>query len=447
MDYKTKYLKYKTKYSKLLSERNQNQNQILNQTGGNYKCEPNNYFNKICQESKTGDYNSKEKCMETCENQYINKHLKKSNLKKETTQFSNLIKDLIADNICVYIKGGTVLGLLVLKEIFSYGKEKNWSNDMLLKNLKKFKKLDLIRDWDFACYTNKNGNTTCTKITDEYRTKLDKIAEKYKMVPRAKTFILYQAKYPIKIKDQALFELAILENEDNINLELPMTTIKVKVTPTNLNHIFMLANCFFKNITDINFIKHAIKNINFIIPKHKNGLYTMDKIYSGCLSPELVIFIKNFSKSDINLQQFLITHFIEPHRMFYRLLIKNIPKSNKINLFYRENKLNTKKLSWLIDSEYINTQIKSFIESLSKHIHKIYLKNESNFEKVISELDKFFSGVNFNRIELEYDNIDSTGRSLIKILFIKIYKNILIKDTDSKLVKLLLFLNKKKLFD
>lgn len=34
---------YKTKQSKLLSEQNQN----LNQTGGgNYKCEPNNYFNK-----------------------------------------------------------------------------------------------------------------------------------------------------------------------------------------------------------------------------------------------------------------------------------------------------------------------------------------------------------------------------------------------------------------
>jgi len=445
MDYKTKYLKYKTKYSKLLSEQNQN----LNQTGGNYKCEPNNYFNKICQENKTGYYNSKEKCMETCENQYINKHLKKSNLKKETTQFSNLIKDLIADDICVYIKGGTVLGLLVLKEIYLYGKEKNWSNDMWLKNLKNFIKLDLIRDWDFACYTNTNTNINkkCAKITDEYRTKLDKIAEKYKMVPRAKTFILYQAKYPIKIKDQALFELAILENEDNINLELPMTTIKVKITPTNLNHIFMLANCFFKNRLDIDFIKHAIKNIDFMIPKHKNGLYTMDKIYYGCLSPELVIFIKNFSKSDMNLQQFLITHFIEPHRMFYRLLIKNIPKSNKINLFYRENKLNTKKLTWLIDSEYINTQIKSFIDCLSKHIYKIYLKNKSNFENVISELDKFFSEVKFNRIELEYDNIDSTGRCLIKTLFIKIYKNILIKGTDSKLVKLLLFLNKKKMFD
>jgi hypothetical protein len=220
---------------------------------------------------------------------------------------------------------------------------------------------------DFACYTDDGSlvNQSFTRLTDEYKTKLDNIAKKYKMVLRAKTFILYQTKYPIKIKDQALFELAILENEDNINLELPMSTIKVKVTLVNLNHIFMLANCFYKKTTiDIDFIKHAIKNIDFLIPKHKNGLYTMNKIYSGDLSPELVTFIKNFAKSDMNLQQFLITHFIEPHRMFYRLLIKNIPKSDKINLFYQNNKINTKIPTWLIDSKYINNQIDSFINSL-----------------------------------------------------------------------------------
>ena len=112
-----------------------------------------------------------------------------------------------------------------------------------------------------------------------------------------------------------------------------MSTIKVKVTLVNLNHIFMLANCFYKKTSiDIDYIKHAIKNIDFIIPTHKNGLYTMNEIYSGDLSPELVTFIKNFAKSDMNLQQFLITHFIEPHRMFYRLLIKNI-QTSKLSCF------------------------------------------------------------------------------------------------------------------
>jgi len=133
--------------------------------------------------------------------------------------------------------------------------------------------------------------------------------------------------------------------------------------------------------------------------------------------------------------------------MFYRLLIKNIPKSDKIKLFYRENKLDTKKLTWLIDSKYINNQIELFVESLSSHIYKIYLKNEYDFKKIIAELDKFFSGVNFNRIQIEYNNIDSKGKALIKTLFIKIYKNLLIKGTDSNLVKLLLFLNSKNMFE
>ena len=442
MDYKNKYIKYKTKYLKLLSEQNQNNN--LNQLGGyNYSCCPNNKFNSICKINENGQYDSKDKCIKICENKYINKHLIKSRLKKETTQYSNLIKDLITENISVYIKGGTVLGLLILKDIYIYGINNNWSNNTWFKYFNEFIKLDLIRDWDFACYTD-----TGSRLTDEYKAKLDNIANKYKMVLRAKTFILYQTKYPIKLKDQALFELAILENEDNINLELPMTTIKVKVTLDNLNHIFMLANCFYKKTSfDIDFIKHAIKNIDFLIPKHKNGLYIMNEIYSGDLSPELVTFIKNFAKSDMNLQQFLITHFIEPHRMFYRLLIKNIPKSDKINLFYQKNKLNIKIPSLLIDSKYINNQIDLFIKSLSLYIYKIYLKNESNFEKIIFELDIFFSGVNFNRIHIEYNNINSIGKALIKTLFIKIYKNLLIKDTDSNLVKLLLFLNSKHVFD
>ena len=450
MDYKVKYIKYKTKYLRLLSEQKQNNN--INQIGGdNYSCNLNNKFNSICTINENGQYESKEKCMEICEYKYINKHLIKSRLKKETMQYNNLIKDLITKNISVYIKGGTVLGLLILKELYICGTTNNWSNNLWFKYFNKFIKLNLIRDWDFACYTNDE------KITDEYKTKLDKIANKHKMVSRAKTFILYQAKYPIKLEDQALFELSILEDDDNINLELPMTTIKVKVTLDNINHIFMLANCFYvynkykKTITDINFIKHAIKNIDLIIPEHKDGLYIMKKLYSGDLSPEFVSFIKNFAKSNINLQQFLITHFIEPNRMFYRLLVKNIPKSNKIKLFYQQNQsfcgLKTKMPSWLINSKYINNQIESFINNLSSHIYNIYLKNESNFEKIILELDKFFIGVNFNRIQIEYNNIDTSGKTLIKTLFEKIQALENIKNTDSDLVKLLLFLSKKHMFD
>jgi len=45
--------------------------------------------------------------------------------------------------------------------------------------------------------------------------------------------------------DQALFEIAILENDNFIGLELPATTMKVKINRRNLFYVFMLAKYFY----------------------------------------------------------------------------------------------------------------------------------------------------------------------------------------------------------
>ena len=190
----------------------------------------------------------------------------------------------------------------------------------------------------------------------------------------------------------------------------------------------MLANCFYKKTSfDIDFIKHAIKNIDFLIPKHKNGLYIMNEIYSGDLSPELVTFIKNFAKSDMNLQQFLITHFIEPNRMFYRLLIKNIPKSDKINLFYQKNKLNTKIPTWLIDSKYINNQIDLF--NNEKKISIIDPRKKFNNYSAYSYAT--FITPNLNEVRNLYPNLENIDKEIIvaakKIIKEYSIKNIIIK--------------------
>ena len=55
-----------------------------------------------------------------------------------------------------------------------------------------------------------------------------------------KTFILYQTEFPIKLNDVALFEISIMEDEIFSNLELPLTTMKIKINKKNLNHIFQL---------------------------------------------------------------------------------------------------------------------------------------------------------------------------------------------------------------
>jgi hypothetical protein len=450
INYYQKYLLYKYKYITLKKNMYDSAPKIEiennQQLGGaieKYNCNPSKKFIDICEKNNKGKYNSKNKCMNECKNQYINKHLIDAKLKYETIQFTIFIQTLIKKNFTIYIKGGTVLGLYILKYIYEHSTENNFNT-----LFNEFLKLELIRDWDFVGYSKK-------KIDDTYKTQLNNMAKKNHLALRAKTFILYQSKHAIKIGDQVLFEIALLEQDDNIGLELPMTVLKIEITLTNLLNIFMLAKSFYTYKTknqpiDIDFIKYVIKDLNFIVPNYNNGLFQNEKIYTGSLSPPLLKIITNFAKNNIPLQQFLITHIQEPNRLFYRLLEKNIPKVNKINIFFNENKIKNKN-TLLIDTTYINNKVESFIKVLGSELYIIYnngLNNNLSISDIIIQLDELLTGINLNRIQIEYNNISCKGRDLLKILFGRIY-NDLIKNKsnlNSKLINLLIFLNKNKLF-
>ena len=432
-DYYLKYLIYKSKYLTLKD------NMIQDGGASKFSCNPNAKFIDICRTDENGMYHSKEKCINDCENKYINTHLIRAKLKHETTQFKLFIDELMKEGLTIYIKGGTVLGLQILKMLSN-----KYSGKEFEKYFKEFLKTELIRDWDFAAYTE-------TTIDESYRNKMDKLAKKFNLAPRAKTFILYQAKYPIRINEQALFEIALLDNTDiNLDLELPLTTMKVKVNRRNINYIFMLAKCFSsKEPIDLDMIKYIMKDMNIIIPENRNGLFKFDKLYTGELSEDMKIIISDVSKKDIYLQQFLITHIHEPNRMFYRLLEKNIPKVNKINTFLRETKLNTN-ISWLFDSQFILNTVERFIDLVGSKVYS-FIRSDKKPIDIINNIDKFFNGISLFRIETEYNNISCKGRDLIKRLFERIYKE-LFNDkeipniADSKLIKLMNFLIKQKLF-
>lgn len=428
MNYYEKYIKYKYKYLDLKFDNNLLE--LTDQKGGNnekYSCDPKKKFVDICDKHKKGIYKSKEKCVNDCKTKYINYHLIKARIKHETLQYTSFIKDIFNENMTVYIKGGTVLGLKILKMIY----DKYPGNNFEI-YFNEFLKLELIRDWDFAGYTNNKS------IDESYRNYLDKIAKKYNLVPRAKTFILYQARTPIKIDDQALFEIAILENDDYCGLELPMTTMKVKVKPYNLPHIFMLAKSFYayrtKNIPfDLDVIKYILNDINIIIPEHKDGLFNFDKLYTDNLSQQLLQLINKTTKNK-NIQQFLITHIQEPHRLFYRFYEKNIPKVNKITRFLIENNITNKRPTWLFDSKEINIIIDNFLENLERELYKN------------NNINELLDGINLNRIQIEYNNIGCKGKSMIKILFERIYQDLINSNKQNKLIDLLKFLNKNNLF-
>lgn len=394
--YYEKYMKYKEKYLELKYQ----------EGGQRHECKPQNKYLDICIPNDKGQYKSKESCMNDCENKYINHHLIKAHIKGETLQFQLFIKDIINnENIDVYIKGGNVIGLSILKMI--YNKYKN--DDKAFKDcFHKFLSLNLIKDWDFASYTKK-------KITDEYRTKLDGIATKYKLVPRAKTFILYQTRKPIQIEGTALFEISVLDSDAFTKLEIPMTTMKVKVHEYNLKYIFMFAKSFLAyNLTkeefDLDIIKKMISKINVMVHPHKNGLYDPgNKFDTGDLSNDLVKFINDFAKSDKGLAQFLIIHIQDPFRMLYRLPEKNIPKTEKIKKFIKNEIKGTNLPTWLIDTDKMSKIVKSFAKALGQK-----LENLGDADKI----NKFMSGLNLKSNRDKYDTLLSKdSKELLQLLF------------------------------
>lgn len=429
-----KYVKYKWKYLQLKQDGN------ITSNNQKFECQPTKKFSEICVESPNGIYKTKDGCINDCEGKYINFNLVKARLKSETRKFELFIRNILDKHMKVYIKGGNVLGLNILKMLYN-----KYKDDDFEKHFNNFLKMDLIKDWDFAAYSDK-------KLDMTYRSELDGVAKQFNLVPRAKTFILYQTKFPMKLDDKVLFEIALLDNEDLSGLELPLTTMKMKVTPYNIKYIFMFAKLFYsykvkKEPFDMDVIKRMINAIDFIIYPHVNGLFlaNKDKFDTGGLSEPLLDLIKKVSNNDINTVQFLITHFIEPNRMFLRLIDKNIPKTQKILDFLKEEKI-LEKPKWLLDINKINNLISTFVNTLSNKLVEVYKQNK-NLDDVMAFLDK----VNLKRIEIEFDNCCDDGMNMVKKIFSPlvneygINKLSELQDTN-QLTHILKFLDKKKMF-
>ena len=430
-----KYIKYKLKYCQL-KKYNSNNNLINigsnNQTtdyihnplfGGKFTCKPDNTFTNICLEEDNGKYKTKESCINDCEGLFIRNELTKANIKHEADIFYYFIKQIIKEEkIKVYLKGGNVIGLKVLSMI--YNKYKN--NDKKFKEcFDEFLKLDLIKDWDFSGYTG-------SEITKEYRDNLDKIAHKNRLVPRAKTFILYQTKKPILLEDKPLFEISILDNDTFSKLEIPLTTMKVQVHEYNLKYVFMFCKEFYmyklkQEPFDFDVLKRLISKINVIIHPHEKGIYKVENNFDkGKLNDNLINFINEYKKYNPNLPQFLATHIEDPYRMLYRLVSKNIKKNDKIKEFlHKELKIN--KVEWLFDSEWITKLINTFTSNLGDKIVKIYESDYKNSKDIIVSLSKvkeFLLEISFNRIKIDYDTLQPDGLELLKNIFLKLIKSI-----------------------
>jgi len=423
--YYDKYIKYKLKYTKLIG-------------GNRYKCIPDNKFIDICSTDDKGNYKSKESCINDCTNKYITSNLIKSKLKYETNKFKLFINELDDNNIKVYIKGGTVLGLNILKMIY----DKYGDTDKFNYVFYDFIKLNLIRDWDFAGYTKE-------KITNEYRKKLDKIANKYKFKPGAKTFIRYELKGSNKINSEVLYEISIINPHTFSKLEIPLTDMKFKINKYNINYLFMLSKVFYsyninKEEIDLDIIKYISKKLlqtnKIYYHKSNNGMFQVNNndFDNGNLSKELLELIYN-NFDNINEQQFLITHIISPERLFIRLPDKNLPKTIKIKNFIKKHNLDNK-ISWLLDTMHTSQLVDKFIKLISNKL--VEINNNGGLESI----EKFLQEINLNRFKNYHNKISDKGKNMIKIMFGPLFEKV--KDNlnnDFEIGKTLKFLSKKNI--
>lgn len=402
-------------------------NITFNMKGGKYICDANkNKYEQICPIYKTNNkstkdiFKSKTECENECEKKFINIQLKKSNLFKESVQFYLFIKDLIRkEKMKIYIKGGNVIGLAVLKLIYE---EYSDNDEKFARAFNKFLSMELIKDWDFTAYTN--GKDT----DDKYRDKLDKMAAEYKLVPRAKTFILYQTKVPILVYDKALFEIAIIPSDTPYSkMEIPLTTMKVQVTEHNLKYIFIMAKNFYSYKTkgipiDLGIIKKVIPRMNIKIHEYRNGMYNpKPKIDTGDLNLNLVEFIHKFTKGNKYLTQFLITQLEDPYRLIYRMPEKNIIKTKQIEDYIHKNLPKTTKPDWLLDTKKTINILDKFIDKLGLELKKIYMEKHL-FDYILDFLD----GANFGKpqIQIEWGEIGSGAKNKIKKIFNPLIKQI-----------------------
>lgn len=280
----------------------------------------------------------------------------------ELHNWYNFIMYLLSQGAHVYIKGGSVLGLKVSQLLIT----KNREIDKL--------PLELIRDWDF------------TVITDEPY--IIECVEYYNLHKEGKTMIILRNINNITICNgtdcESLFEMSIKTTENLSDLELPMTTMKIRITNDNLILIFKLAGLLIKcnnlqlnvcgpnkdiTVPNIIKIKEIIQIFDIIIPISENGLFKVDNStiteninYSydtGGLSLYITDIIYKIS-DNINIRQFLISHIIQPDRLLIRYNSKNKIKSNKIIKLLKDNDIDASLETWLLSncSEYddiINT--------------------------------------------------------------------------------------------
>ncbi len=285
----------------------------------------------------------------------------------------------------VFLTGGSVIGLLLLKKIYN-AKKFNTS-------YKDFEKMNLIKDYDFVLECEE----CCTQsFYYEFGKKFDITLNGY-----TGTNIRIVKKKLLNVmrsSNNNLFEMAVCVK--NSCFELPLTSMKIVITNDNITYLFGLIEKIYNNTLCQNDLC-LLQNVNIDIPICNDGLYYIDKLDSCNLSSTIINVIDNITTN--NNQKQCLYYLVKNPTNLSRLKWKNIPKSNEIKQFYKSH-FNSILPQWLI-----NDNIVKLVDKLIKYLgiltNNIYFNHKINIDEAITKI---------NELEREYMIFDC-GYDLVGI--------------------------------
>lgn len=333
--------------------------------------------NNMCIEIQEGEFENKDLCETTCFNRVLN---------NEISDWKNFFNELFGLNINIYCKGGSTLGLVVLQHLLT----KSLTPEMI----REFVELRLIKDWDFTILLEPSQDPK----------PIIAIGEKYNFKNEASLFPILRRRPNIQIAGEHLFELSIKNSENMSDLELPLTTLKFKITPANIDNFFILTKYFLDSQEiELAVVLEILNTFDFNSYTHSviKGFFNIEgrDIDYGGLSEDLIR-ILNSMREEIETVgfnpntfiQFLVAQFKEPDRLIVRFFGKNVQKSQKIkSLFDRHG---VRLPPWLFDEsqfDNINRLIEIFLRKINHYIN-----------------EKFNDGLMANCLDLMTHNIRQT---------------------------------------
>lgn len=324
---------------------------------------------------------------------------------------------LNVEGIKIYVKGGTPLGIDVLKRYVEGCKNKNVTIMDVLQ-------LKLIKDWDFMTIIKSEQKfNVCIRSYDAMRPYMKKkdtagfmhdnpsiqtseeelvpcvklheimnIAQTHNIRKEgSKMIIIRKAEAARLDEDNVFFEMMIKTDDNLAEVELPMTTTKVLLTKQNYKQIFFLSKIIFA-VTEYNVdiekyrkvLKYILDRVKIVVyPHDKDGflIVTKETYSTGELSSGIIA-ILNKVFTDCGDKQFIASQMSHPDSIFYRLFAKNIPKCDKIRELTESCVMKTP--TYLINETRTKRVVKKFLNELASVMHTIAKKNDlKRIESVI----------------------------------------------------------------